>query len=119
MTEKAQGQQRHCCEFDEEFVETQNALEKTKEAQKYAEIAAEQVHERRLDYHLLSEDYVTVEDDLNEGLSCIRRDTADEYRVLRNERQGQQRIEVPSRCPAFGERSASHEFVTVESSPSP
>ena len=48
------------------------ALEKAKEAQRFAEVAAQAVHDRREDYHRLSEDYEVTEDDLNEELGCIR-----------------------------------------------
>ena len=36
------------------------------------EIAPQAVHDGRLDYHLLSADCEVAENDLNEGLGCIR-----------------------------------------------
>ena len=44
-------------EFDKEFAGMRDALEGSREAQRCAEIAAQVVHDKREDYHQLSEDY--------------------------------------------------------------
>ena len=43
---------------------------KVKEAQRFAEIAQEQVYDRRERYRRLSEEYAAAEEYLNEGLGC-------------------------------------------------
>ena len=41
------------------------------EAQRFAEIVAEQVYDRRDEYHQLSEEYESAEEHLNQALGCI------------------------------------------------
>ena len=65
--------------FDKDFVVMHDAMIRAKDAQRFAEIAAEQVYDRRDPYHRHSEDYESAEADLKEMLGCIRdlvRDTA-------------------------------------------
>ena len=65
--------------FDQGFVVTQDAMKSSKEAQRFAEVAAEQVDDRVDQKHRLPQDYESAEADLNEGLGGIRdfvRDTA-------------------------------------------
>ena len=50
----------------------QEAVLKVKVAQRFAEIAQEQVDDRREEYNRLAEEYVAAEGYLNEGLGCIR-----------------------------------------------
>ena len=53
--------------------------------ERLAEITAQAVHDRRMDYYWLSEEYETIEQDLNEGLGCIRElvgDTAEATSAL-------------------------------------
>ena len=65
--------------FDKDFVVMQEAMIRGKDTQRFEEMAAEQVYDRLDQYHRLSEECESAEDDLNEGLVCIRdlvRDTA-------------------------------------------
>ena len=87
--------------FDKEFEEMQDALEKAREAQRFVEIAWRTVHDRREDRHTLFRDYEDAENPL-EGEAVLYSLTGWRYgrgvecTVLRNERQGQERVEVPS-----------------------
>ena len=58
--------------FDKGFVVMQEAKMRAKEAQRLAEIVAEQVCDRRDEYHRLSEEYEAAEEYLNDGPVCIR-----------------------------------------------
>ena len=65
--------------FDKDFEMMRKAMLKVKDAQRYAEIAQEQVYDRREAHHRLSDEYVAAEEYLHEGSGCIRelvRDTA-------------------------------------------
>ena len=57
--------------FDKDFQEMQEAMLKVKEAQRFAEIAQEQIYDRRERYRRLSEEHAAAEEFLNEGLGCI------------------------------------------------
>ena len=58
--------------FDREFLEMQDALGRAKEAQRFAEVAAQVVQDRRMHYHRVSEEYGAAEHGLNEELGCTR-----------------------------------------------
>ena len=58
--------------FDKEFLEMQDALERTKKAWRFGEIAAQMVHDRRMDYRRLSEEIEAAEHDSNKELVCVR-----------------------------------------------
>ena len=87
--------------FDKEFEEMLDALEKAREAQRFVEIAWRTVHDRREDHHTLLRDYEDAENPLEGGAGLYshtgwRYGRGDECTVLRNERQGQEIVEVPS-----------------------
>ena len=48
--------------FVKDFVMMQETMRRAKVVQRFAEIAAEQVRDRRDDYHRLSEEYIAAEE---------------------------------------------------------
>ena len=54
--------------FDKDFVVMQDVMIRAKDAQRFAEVAAEQIYNRRDQYHRHSEDYESAEADLKEVL---------------------------------------------------
>ena len=57
--------------FHKDFQEMQEAMSKVMEAQRFTEIAQEQVCDRRERYRRLSVECAAAEECLNEGLECI------------------------------------------------
>ena len=59
-------------EFDTEFAQRQDEMDKVKEAQRLAEISAQAVHDGREEYHRLASDFDEAEGTLKEGLGDKR-----------------------------------------------
>ena len=70
---KARLPEKYACasECTGSFLLHREAMLKVKDAQRFAEIAQEAVHDRRESCQRLAVEYATAEEYLNEGLGCI------------------------------------------------